>query len=157
MVAAAALIALVATATPKIAVLDIELGQGVEIQDRAVLTDALASALHDPDAFDLVATRDVTALLGLQLQKQVLGNAADTGDIAQVAQNLGTDGAVATSVGKVGDGLVVSGRPCRWQAPSCCRPSSAWRGSSAATTAPPPGCRRRPSSSPRPPSPSRPR
>jgi TPR repeat protein/TolB-like protein len=110
MVAALALTALVATATPKIAVLDIEVGQGVEVQDRAVLTDALASALHDPEAFDLVATRDVTALLGLQLQKQVLGTAADTGDIAQVAQGLGTDGAVATSVGRVGDGLVVSGR-----------------------------------------------
>ncbi|MFO0583049.1 MAG: tetratricopeptide repeat protein [Anaeromyxobacter sp.] len=110
MVGAVALFALVAAATPKVAVLDIEIGQGVEIQDRAVLTDALASALHDPEAFNLIATRDVTALLGLQYQKQLLGNPNDTGNVAQVAQNLGTDGAIATSVGKVGDGLVVSAR-----------------------------------------------
>ena len=96
MVGAVALFALVAAATPKVAVLDIEIGQGVEIQDRAVLTDALASALHDPEAFNLIATRDVTALLGLQYQKQLLGNPNDTGNVAQVAQNLGTDGAIAT-------------------------------------------------------------
>jgi len=110
MVGSLLLYALVAAATPKVAVLDIEIGQGVEVQDRAVLTDALASALHDPEAFNLVATRDVTALLGLQLKKEQLGNAGETGAVAQIAQNLGTDAAIATSVGKVGEGLVVSGR-----------------------------------------------
>jgi TPR repeat protein len=110
MFGALALSALVAAAPQKIAVLDIEIGKGVEVQDRAVLTDALASALHDPEAFNLIATRDVTALLGLQLQKQVLGSESGEGDVAQVAQGLGTDGAIATSVGRVGSGLVVSGR-----------------------------------------------
>ena len=83
--AAVAVSALVATAIPKIAVLDIEVGQGVEVQDRAVLTDALASALHDPEAFDLVATRDVTALLGLQLQKQVQAVIQDAEKLCELA------------------------------------------------------------------------
>jgi TPR repeat protein len=110
MLEALVLYALAAQAPQKIAVLDIEIGKGVEVQDRAVLSDALASALHDPEAFNLIATRDVTALLGLQLQKQVLGSEGGETDVAQVAQGLGTDGAIATSVGRVGSGLVVSGR-----------------------------------------------
>ena len=110
MLGALALSALLAATPQKFAILDIEVGKDVPITERAALTDALASALHDPEAFDLVATRDVNALLGLQLQKQVLGSTAESGDVAQVAQGLGADGAIATSVGKVGEGLVVSGR-----------------------------------------------
>jgi hypothetical protein len=88
------------------AVLDLTIsGKGV---DGAALTDAFAAGLQDP-LFKLVSMRDVTALLGFERAKQLVGCAGGESCLAEIAGALGTELVAAGSVGRVGNRLLVTG------------------------------------------------
>jgi hypothetical protein len=93
-----------------VAVLNVEGTFTGEKLDLAALTDVLATTVDEAGWFRVVSSRDVTAVLALERQKELLGCSADQACIAELAGALGVDYVLSASVGKVGEAWVVSGR-----------------------------------------------
>jgi TPR repeat protein len=94
---------------PRVAVLDVELAADGAGAEQAALTALLAKALADPEAWQVITVRDLAALLGTEKRRQLLGCSADA-CLAELASDLGSEGAVITTVGQVGGQLVAAGR-----------------------------------------------
>ncbi|MFT3914457.1 MAG: hypothetical protein QM704_10160 [Anaeromyxobacteraceae bacterium] len=113
MTAAALAVALLVSAQPRpppaVAVLDIQLGQGITGIDRAALTDVAVSALTDREAWRLVTLRDVGTLLSFEKKRELLG-CTEGECLAELAGALGTEAAVVTNVGRAGASAIVTGR-----------------------------------------------
>jgi len=95
---------------PSVAVLNVEGTLTGEKLDLAALTDVLATTVDEAGWFRVVSSRDVTAVLALERQKELLGCSADQACIAELAGALGVEYVLSASVGKVGEAYVVSGR-----------------------------------------------
>jgi hypothetical protein len=93
-----------------VAVLNVEGTLTGEQLDLAALTDVLATTVDEAGWFRVVSSRDVTAVLALERQKELLGCTADQACIAELAGALGVEYVLSASVGKVGEAYVVSGR-----------------------------------------------
>jgi TPR repeat protein len=94
---------------PVVAVFDVELGAGAAGADQAALTEVLAKALTDREAWQVTTVRDLASLLGAERRRQLLGCSTDS-CLAELASSFGSEGAVISSVGQVGGQLVASGR-----------------------------------------------
>jgi len=100
---------LAATPQPtRILVIDIDVGQGVDVKDRAILTDAFAAALQD-EAYRLVTMRDVAALLASERERQILG-CSDSSCLAEIGGSIGTEGVARIAIGYAGETMILSGR-----------------------------------------------
>lgn len=105
----AALVAAVPKGPAKVAVLEVEVGAGVNRQDQASLTDVLVGALTDAEAWQLMTARDLVTLVGLEQKRELLG-CSDSDCFVELAGSLGADGVVIVSVGVVSGQIIAAGR-----------------------------------------------
>ena len=63
----------VAAEKPKLLVFDLTPGSGVDVSVTGPMSEALAGELARRGFFEVVSQRDMTTLLGLERQKQLLG------------------------------------------------------------------------------------
>ena len=70
----------------------------------------LTTAIDSRQAFIVVSSKDIGAMLGIERQRQLMGCSEDTSCMAELANALGTDYVMVASVGKVGDTYLVSAK-----------------------------------------------
>jgi hypothetical protein len=80
---------------------------GVGKDTAQLLGDALAGELRKRRGVSVLTQSDVTALLGVEKTRQMLG-CSDSGCIAEIGGALGADRVVHGSLGRVGDSLIVN-------------------------------------------------
>lgn len=100
------LVALTATATekPKLVVLELTPGAGVEKTLTAPLTDAITNELQARGYFDVMSSRDVQALLGMERQRELLGcNDASRSCMTEISGALGARFILSGSLARLGD------------------------------------------------------
>jgi hypothetical protein len=105
------LVALVAAAPPpgpvekpKLLMLDLVNGAGVDASSAGPISDAVASEIGKRGYFDVVSQRDVATLLGLERQKQLLGcSEASASCMTELSGALGARFVMSGSLAKLGD------------------------------------------------------
>lgn len=108
MTAALAALALAAAAGPRTAVMDVHLGAGVEGSLGAYLTQVLASEVAERSGAQPVVSADLTAMLGLEKQRELLGCEGSDACAAEIAGALGADRIVSASVAAAGANYLVT-------------------------------------------------
>lgn len=91
-----------------VAVLDVEVTVPDEKLDGPAFTEMVVNSVSGTEQFTVMSARDVATILGIERQKQLLGCADDSSCMAEIANAMGSDFVLATSVGKVGDTYLVS-------------------------------------------------
>lgn len=91
----------------KVVVADLQAQSGVAPETAALVTDQLVSQLGKVTELQVISSRDVTALLGLERQRQLLG-CTESGCLAELAGALGADDVVSGSVGRLGRSLLLT-------------------------------------------------
>jgi hypothetical protein len=91
----------------KIVLLPLDALGGVPRETVQLLGDALAGELRKRPGISVFTQADVSALLGVEKTRQMLG-CADTGCMAEIGGALGADRVVRGSLGKLGESLVVN-------------------------------------------------
>ncbi len=85
---------------PKIAVMEVRAGQGLDQKQAAALTSIIAAdAAHG--GMDVISQADITAMLSFQRQRQMLG-CTDEGCLAEIGGALGADWVVSAEAARVG-------------------------------------------------------
>jgi TolB-like protein len=104
--ALAAVAPLVVTAAPagrqKIAVLDIRAVQGVAPGTATILTAIVVDDVAKGGEYEVISQGDVSAMLGFEKQKKILGCNEDTGCLAEIGGALGVDFVLTGQVGQIG-------------------------------------------------------
>ncbi|MBK7858671.1 MAG: hypothetical protein IPJ65_08625 [Archangiaceae bacterium] len=95
---------------PTVAVIEVDVTAQGERLDAAAFSDMMVTAIDSRQAFIVVSSKDIAAMLGIERQKQLLGCSDDTSCMSELANALGTDFVMLGSVGKVGDSYLVSTR-----------------------------------------------
>jgi len=89
---------------PKLAVLELSAGAGVEASLTGPFTDALTAEVQARGYFEVISSRDIQTLLGLERQKQLLGCADDAQScMAELSGALGARFVLTGSLAKLGD------------------------------------------------------
>jgi TolB-like protein len=89
---------------PKLAVLELNAGTGVEASLTGPFTDAITGEVQARAYFDVISSRDIQALLGLERQKQLLGCADDAQScMAELSGALGARFVLTGSLARLGD------------------------------------------------------
>ena len=103
LIAALALLPAAAGAAPrvKIAVTDIRSVQGVAPGTATILTDIVVSEVARA-GYDVVSQADITAMIGFEKQKRVLGCSEDSSCLAEIGGALGVDFMLTGQVGQIG-------------------------------------------------------
>lgn len=97
-------LSLTATEKPKLVVLELTAGTGVEQTLTAPLTDAITNELQSRGYFDVMSSRDVQALLGMERQRELLGcNDASKSCMTEISGALGARFILSGSLAKLGD------------------------------------------------------
>jgi hypothetical protein len=91
---------------PKVAVLNVE-ARGLEADKVPLLTEVLSTELGKSGDLDVIAGRDIEAILGFEAQKQLLG-CDEASCVAELGGALGADELVVGQVGKIGETFVVN-------------------------------------------------
>jgi TolB-like protein len=103
LLAAIAALPLAAAGAPrqKVAVLDIRAVQGVSTGTASILT---AIVVDDASraGFDVISQADVSAMIGFEKQKQMLGCSEDSSCLAEIGGALGVDFVLSGQVGQIG-------------------------------------------------------
>jgi len=100
-----------ASAAPKkpgLAVMDVRSVQGVQAGTATLITDILVTEVSGTRRFDVVASADISNLLGLEKQKQLLQCGEDSSCLAELGGALGVDYLLSGSVGLLGSRLRIS-------------------------------------------------
>ncbi len=84
----------------KAAVLDVRAVQGVSPGTAAILTAIVVDGASK--GFDVISQADVSAMIGFEKQRQMLGCAEDTGCLAEIGGALGVDYVLSGQVGQIG-------------------------------------------------------
>jgi TolB-like protein len=107
--AALAVIPALSAAAPraKIAVTDIRSVQGVAPGTATILSDIVVSEIAR-SGFDVVSQADITAMIGFEKQKKVLGCSEDSSCLAEIGGALGVDFMLTGQVGQIGSRYRVS-------------------------------------------------
>ncbi len=96
----------------KVAVLPLEAGPGVQKELAEVITDAIASALAAHKELEITSSRDVSARLGFERQRQLLGaSTCSEGNLQcmiEIGNALGVDKIAFGSVARLGNSAVLS-------------------------------------------------
>jgi TolB-like protein len=99
-VALAAQAALAAAPRPKIAVMEVRAGQGLEAKQAAALTAILAADAARA-GLDVISQSDIASMLAFQKQRQMLG-CTDEGCLAEIGGALGADWVLSGEAARVG-------------------------------------------------------
>ncbi len=98
-----------AAAAPKIAVLDVRMGPGVDPAMGPYLTQMIASEVAQRTGTAPVVSADIAAMLGFERKKQMLGCSEDDSScLAEISGALGVQRVVATSVAASGQRYLVT-------------------------------------------------
>jgi TolB-like protein len=93
---------------PKLAVLELQ-PLGVPAETAAALTEAMTQELTRRGFFEVISSRDIQTLLGVERQKQLLGCSDDASScITELAGALGSRFVLSGSLAKLGDALQLS-------------------------------------------------
>ena len=84
----------------KIAVLDVRAIQGVSPGTATILTAIVVDGASK--GFDVISQADVSAMVGFEKQRQMLGCAEDSGCLAEIGGALGVDFVLSGQVGQIG-------------------------------------------------------
>ncbi len=103
LIAALTVLPVVAGAAPrvKIAVTDIRSVQGVAPGTATILSDIVVSEVARA-GYDVVSQADITAMIGFEKQKKVLGCSEDSSCLAEIGGALGVDFMLTGQVGQIG-------------------------------------------------------
>lgn len=97
-----------ATEKPKLAVLELQ-ALGTPAETAAALTEAMAQELTRRGFFDVVSSRDIQTLLGVERQKQLMGCGDESSScLAELAGALGSRFVLSGTLSKLGDALQLS-------------------------------------------------
>jgi TolB-like protein len=102
---------LAAAAAPKkpgMAVMDVRAVQGVQSGTATLITDIIVTEVSGTRRFDVVGSADISSLLGLEKQKQLLQCGEDSSCLAELGGALGVDYLLSGSVGLLGTRLRIS-------------------------------------------------
>ncbi len=91
----------------RIAVMDIRSVQGVSAGTATILT-AIVVDVASRSGFDVISQADVTAMIGFEKQKQMLGCRDDSSCLAEIGGALGVDFVLSGQVGQIGSRLHLS-------------------------------------------------
>ncbi len=97
-------LALAAAETPKMVVLELAAGSGVEPGVTAPLTEALTAEVQRRGYFEVLSTRDIQSLLGIERQKELLGcSDATKSCMTELSGALGARFALTGSLARLGE------------------------------------------------------
>lgn len=103
---AALLLALLAAAPPKLAVMPISPGEGVPPTTAAAVTEALAAEVRRRSGAEVITQREIESVLSLEAQKAMLG--CDTqACMAELGGALGVERLVAGTLARLGESWLV--------------------------------------------------
>lgn len=89
---------------PKIIVLDLTAGGGVPVEVVQALSETVATRLAARQFFDVVSSRDLATLIGIERQKQLLGCSEESAScLAEITGSLGARFVLSGSVTRLGD------------------------------------------------------
>jgi hypothetical protein len=89
---------------PKLAVLELSPGAGIEASVTGPFTDAITAEVQARGVFDVISSRDIQALLGVERQRQLLGCGEDSKScMAELSGALGARFVLTGSLAKLGD------------------------------------------------------
>ncbi|MEW5740885.1 MAG: hypothetical protein AB1938_18340 [Myxococcota bacterium] len=89
---------------PKLAVLELSAGVGLDASVTGPFTDALAAEVQARGFFDVISSRDIQTLLGVERQRQLLGCGEDSKScMAELSGALGARFVLSGSLAKLGD------------------------------------------------------
>jgi MYXO-CTERM domain-containing protein len=95
---------------PSLAALDVVVTVPNEKLDATAFTELLTTAVDQSKLYRVISSRDISTMLGLERQRQLLGCTDDTSCLTEIADALGTDFVIQGTVGKVGDTYLVTVR-----------------------------------------------
>lgn len=97
------------TEKPKLAVLELTPGAGVESNVSQPLTEALTAEITARGFFEVISQRDIQTLLGVERQKQLLGCSEQSAScLAELSGALGARFVLSGSIAKLGDAYQLS-------------------------------------------------
>lgn len=88
---------------PKLIVLEAAVAGGIDPQVAGPFTEALTTEIASRGFFDVVSSRDVQTLLGVERQRQLLGCSEQGSCMTELAGALGARFVVSSSLAKLGD------------------------------------------------------
>jgi hypothetical protein len=88
---------------PKLVVLDLEAGGGLEASLVAPLTDVVTAEAQRSAYFDVISSRDIRALLGVERQRALLGCSEASSCMTELSGAVGARFVMSGTVSKLGD------------------------------------------------------
>jgi hypothetical protein len=88
---------------PKLMVLELTPVPGVDAAMASTLTDAIATEVASRGFFEVVSTKDVQTLLGVERQRQLMGCSEEGRCLTELAGAIGTRFVLTGQLGKLGD------------------------------------------------------
>jgi TolB-like protein len=93
---------------PGMAVMDVRNVQGVQAGTSTLITDIIVTEVSGTRRYDVVGSSDISNLLGLEKQKQLLQCGEDSSCLAELGGALGVDYLLSGTVGLLGSRLRIS-------------------------------------------------
>lgn len=93
---------------PGLAVMDVRAVQGVQAGTATLITDVIVTEVSGVKKYDVVGSSDITSLLGLEKQKQLLQCGENSSCLAELGGALGVEYMLSGSVGLLGTRLRIS-------------------------------------------------
>lgn len=94
----------VAAEKPKLVVLDLSPGSGVDASVTGPLTEALTAEVARRGFFEVISQRDMTTLMGVERQKQLMGCSEEsTSCLSELSGAMGAQFVLSGTVAKLGD------------------------------------------------------
>ncbi len=90
------------------AVLDVEITAVNEKLDGSAFTEMLTSAVDGTGMFKVVSSKDLSTMMGLERQRQMMGCSEDSSCMAELANALGAELVLVATVGRVGENYLVT-------------------------------------------------
>jgi hypothetical protein len=104
----AALLVTGATEKPKLIVLNLTAAGGVEPEVAGALSEAVTSEIAARGFFDVLSSKEVQTLIGLERQKQMLGCAEESTCLTELAGAMGARFVISGTVAKLGEAYQLS-------------------------------------------------
>jgi hypothetical protein len=92
----------VAAQKPKLAVLDLVPGAGVDASVTGPLTEAISTEVQRRAFFEVLSQRDIATMIGIERQKQLLG-CSDEGCLAELSGAIGARFVLSGTLARLGD------------------------------------------------------
>lgn len=92
----------------KLAVVRLQPRGGITADTAALFTDSLIAELRRQPGTTVLGDADISAAIGLERQKQLLGCSEDSSCLAEIGGALGVDRLIHGSIGRVGESLVIN-------------------------------------------------